>query len=104
MAPASISGVTLQVGQQRTLNIVVQPSSVARELTVFGGGLTVLDTNSASMGGNVSAGEVAELPINGRQISQLYFMTPGALNFASGTFADIPSTSLPYRATSITYA
>src|SRR5260370_37561640 len=86
MAPASISGVTLQVGQQRTLNVVVQPSSVSSEVTVFSGGLTVLDTNSASMGGNVSAREVAQLPINGRQISQLYLMTPGAVNFVAGTF------------------
>src|SRR5258708_93242 len=75
MAPAETAGVTLQVGQERTLNIVVQPASVASEVTVSGGDLTALETSSAAIGGNVSAREVAELPINGRQISQLYLMT-----------------------------
>jgi len=89
MAPAETAGVTLQVGQERTLNIVVQPASVASEVTVSGGDLTALETSSAAIGGNVSAREVAELPINGRQISQLYLMTPGAVNFGSGTFDDV---------------
>src|ERR1039458_465055 len=34
MAPAENSGVTLQVGQERTLNITVQPASVATEVKV----------------------------------------------------------------------
>jgi len=89
MAPAEHAGVTLQVGQERTLNIVVQPATVASEVTVSGGDLTALETSSAAIGGNVSAREVVELPINGRQISQLYLMTPGAVNFGSGTFDDV---------------
>src|SRR5215831_4320879 len=89
MAPAEYSGVTLQVGQERTLNIAVQPAAVATEVNVSGGDLAVVDTSSAAIGGNVSAREVAELPINGRQISQLYLMTPGAVNFGPGTFDDI---------------
>jgi hypothetical protein len=89
MAPSEYSGVTLQVGQERTLNIVVQPATVTTEVTVSGGDLAVVDTSSAAIGGNVSEREVAELPINGRQISQLYLMTPGAVNFGPGTFDDI---------------
>src|SRR6516225_2395841 len=89
MAPAEYSGVTLQVGQERTLNIVVQLATVTTEVTVSGGDLAVLETSSAAVGGNVSAREVAELPINGRQVSQLYLMAPGAVNFGPGTFDDI---------------
>src|SRR5215831_29428 len=89
MARAEYTGITLQVGQQRTLNITVQPAAVATEVNVSGGALAVVDTSSAAIGGNVSAREVAELPINGRQISQLYLMTPGAVNFGPGTFDDI---------------
>jgi hypothetical protein len=89
MAPAEYSGVALQVGQERTLNITVQPATVATEVNVSGGDLAVVDTSSAAIGGNVSEREVAELPINGRQISQLYLMTPGAVNFGSGTFDDV---------------
>src|SRR6516165_6780222 len=72
MAPAEYSGVTLQVGQERTLNITVQPATVTTEVTVSGGDLAVVDTSSAAIGGNVSEREVSQLPINGRQISQLY--------------------------------
>jgi hypothetical protein len=89
MAPAQYTGVTLQVGQERTLNVSVQPATVSTEVQVSGGELAVIDTSSAAIGGNVSAREVAELPINGRQISQLYLMTPGAVNFGPGTFDDV---------------
>jgi len=89
MGPATYVGVALQVGQERTLNIVLQPATVATEVTVSGGDLAVIDTSSAAIGGNVSGREVAELPINGRQISQLYLMTPGAVNFGAGTFDDV---------------
>jgi hypothetical protein len=89
MAPAEYTGIGLQVGQERTLNVTLQPSTVNTEVVVSGGALTVIDTSSAAIGGNVSAREVAELPINGRQISQLYMMAPGAVNFGPGTFDDV---------------
>jgi hypothetical protein len=89
MAPAEHTGIILQVGQERTLNIAMQVASVTTAVQVSGGDLAVLETSSAAMSGNVSSREVAELPINGRQISQLYMMTPGAVNFGSGTFDDI---------------
>jgi hypothetical protein len=56
MAPAQYAGVTLQVGQERTLNIAVQPATVSTEVQVSGGDLAVIDTSSAAIGGNVSAG------------------------------------------------
>ena len=83
MAPAKYSGLGLQVGQEKTLNISVQPAAVATEVNVNGGDLAVIDTSSATIGTNVSEREVADLPINGREISQLYLMTPGAVNFST---------------------
>src|SRR5882724_7977301 len=65
MAAREFRGVVLQVGQGRTLNIVVQPATVATEVTVSSGELTAVETSSATVGGNVSEREVAELPING---------------------------------------
>lgn len=81
--------VRLSAGQERTLNVVLQPATVTSEVTVSGGELAVVDTSSARMGVNVSEREVASLPLNGRQVSQLYLMTPGAVNFGAGTFDDI---------------
>ena len=83
------SGVILQVGQERTINVVLQPAGVSTEVTVSGGELAAVDTSSARVGVNVSEREVAQLPLNGRQISQLYLMTPGATNYGAGTFDDI---------------
>jgi hypothetical protein len=89
LANAEFSGLNLQVGQQRTLNITMQPASVTTEVSVSAGSLAVVETSSATIGGNVSSREVAQLPINGRQVSQLYLMAPGATNFGAGTFDDI---------------
>ncbi len=89
MARAEYRGVTLQVGQERTLNITLQPATMTTEVNVSSGALVTIDVSSAAMGSNVSEREVAELPINGRQVSQLYLMAPGAANFGSGTFDDI---------------
>ena len=41
------------------------------------------------MGANVNEAEVKGLPLNGRQLSQLYLQAPGSVNSGSGTFGDI---------------
>src|SRR5438105_1103825 len=89
MANAEFKGIALQVGQERTLNVTLSPSAVSTEVNVSGGELAVVDVSSARIGANVSQREVAELPMNGRQVSQLYLLAPGAVNNGSGTFANI---------------
>ena len=89
MAPAEYTAVNLQVGQERTVNIVLQPAAVSTQVTVSGGDLVVVDTSSARVGSNVSEREVSNLPLNGRQVSQLYLLAPGAVNNGSGTFDNI---------------
>lgn len=89
MADAVNKEVNLSVGQERTVNIVMQPSTAATEVTVSAGELVVIDTSSASVGANVSAREVAQMPINGRQISQLYLLAPGAQTAGGGTYDNI---------------
>ena len=89
MSPAEFSNIRLQVGQERTLHVTLQPSTVTTEVMVNGGDLAVVDFSSARVGANVSSREVAELPMNGRQVSQLYLMAPGAVNNGSGTFDNI---------------
>lgn len=103
MSQAEFQGISLQVGQVRTLNITLQPSSMKTEISISAGDLSVLDTSSASLGGNVSEREIAQLPINGRQISQLYLMTPGAVNFGSGTFDDMRFNGRSYEENAIRY-
>ncbi len=89
MATAEFQGISLQVGQERTLNITLSPSSMTTEVNVAGGELVTVDVSSARIGANVSTREVAELPLNGRQVSQLYLLAPGAVNNGSGSFDNI---------------
>ncbi|MGA2268687.1 MAG: TonB-dependent receptor [Bryobacteraceae bacterium] len=89
MSPAEFTGVNLQVGQERTLNITLQPAALNTEVNVSGGQLAVVDVSSARVGSNVSEREVSNLPLNGRQVSQLYLLVPGAVNNGSGTFDNI---------------
>ena len=89
MSQAEFENITLQVGQERTLNVSMQPSTVTTAVNVSGGELTMVDLSSARVGANVSTREVSELPLNGRQVSQLYLLAPGAVNNGSGTFDNI---------------
>jgi hypothetical protein len=88
MGTAEFTQVVLQVGQERTLNVSLKPAAVTTEVTVSGD-LIVIDTSSARVGANVSERDVATLPLNGRQVSQLYLLAPGAVNNGSGTFDNI---------------
>jgi hypothetical protein len=89
LGPAQYKGINVQVGQERTVDIILQPAAVTTEIKVSGGELVNIDVSSARIGVNVSEREVGQLPLNGRQISQLYMLTPGAVNNGSGTFDDI---------------
>jgi hypothetical protein len=86
---AKTTNIELLVGQEFTLTMVVQPTGVAASVDVRADGETALETSSAAIGANVNAREVEGLPINGRQLSQLYLQAPGSVNSGSGTFGDI---------------
>ncbi len=89
LGPVEYKEIHIAAGQERTLNIVLQPATVTTEVNVSGGELTVIDTSSASIGANVNEREVANLPLNGRQISQLYLLAPGAITAGGGSYDNI---------------
>src|SRR5258708_2632868 len=89
LGPKEYSRIHVGVGQERTINIVLQPASITTEVTVSGGELSVIDTSSAAIGTNVNSREVAQLPLNGRQLSQLYLLAPGAQTAGGGSFDNI---------------
>lgn len=86
---AKTTNIQLLVGQEFTLTMIVQPTGVAATVDVTTGGETALETSSASMGANVNPREIESLPLNGRQLSQLYLQAPGSVNSGSGTYGDI---------------
>ena len=71
------------------MNVVLNPAAVTTEINVSGGELVVVDTSSARIGANVNEREVATLPLNGRQLSQLYLLVPGAQTAGGGSFDNI---------------
>ncbi len=81
--------VDLPVGQQLDVEMKLQTKGLAAEVNVISGADTIVNTSSANMSANVNQREVEGLPINGRQLSQLYLQAPGGVNSGSGTFADI---------------
>ncbi|HEY0378636.1 MAG TPA: carboxypeptidase regulatory-like domain-containing protein [Pyrinomonadaceae bacterium] len=88
-APAKVTDVQVSVGQERNLNITLATTELTASVDVVGGTEAATDTSSASMSATVNQREVEGLPINGRQLSQLYLQAPGSVNSGSGTFGDI---------------
>ena len=86
--PVEYSGMLLQAGQDLSLDLQLMPAGVTESVTVAGSA-AAMDLSSARMGVNVNQREVEDLPLNGRQMSQLYLQAPGALNSGTGTFGDI---------------
>ena len=88
-ADAEVRGLELQVGQEIRRSIELSVNSASAVVNVESGGIDAVDQSSAKMGVNVTEREVAKLPLNGRQVSQMYLLTPGAVNSGSGTYDNI---------------
>src|SRR5262245_3843181 len=86
--PIEYTEMTVGVGQELALDFEFRPAGVQEAITVVGTA-PVLDISSASMAVNVSEREVLNLPVNGRQMSQLMLQAPGAQNAGTGTWQDI---------------
>src|SRR6266850_5992565 len=83
-----LTNVQLLVGQELKLGLTLQATGVEAKVDITATA-DVVDTGSAAMGVNVNPREVEGLPLNGRQLSQLYLQAPGSVNSGSGTFGDI---------------
>lgn len=86
---AKAYNVSLNVGQELTINLALSLTGVSATVSVVGGEEVLANTGSAAMGANVNPREVEGLPLNGRQLSQLYLQAPGSVNSGSGTYGDI---------------
>jgi hypothetical protein len=67
----------LQVDEARELNFTLAPSTVASTVEVNASAVTV-ETTNPSLGQVITAEEVSQLPLNGRDFVQLATLTPGA--------------------------
>lgn len=89
-AANTFTNVQINVGQEQKLDVSLSAGGVTEDVTVVAGATEAgIDTGSARMGATVNEREVVGLPLNGRQLSQLYLQAPGSVNSGSGTFGDI---------------
>jgi len=87
-SPLEYTGLQLLTGQEFHLDLELKPAGVTESVTVQATSPT-LDLSSARIGVNVGEREVANLPINGRQMSQLMLQAPGSVNSGTGTWQDV---------------
>ena len=83
------TNVQLLAGQELNLDLTLQATGVEAKVDIVAAPDTGIDAGTAAMGVNVNPREVEALPLNGRQLSQLYLQAPGSVNSGSGTFGDI---------------
>lgn len=85
----TVTNVELSVGQQLNLDLSLSPEAQTVTVDVVGASEAAINTSSAAIGATVNGREVQDLPLNGRQVSQLYLQAPGTVNTGTGTFGDI---------------
>lgn len=88
---SQVESIALAVGQTRELDVVLEAGEVSAIINVATSEVepAAIDQSSNRLGVNISAREVQELPVNGRNYSQLYLNAPGATNTGAGNFGDL---------------
>lgn len=88
---SKIDSIDIGVGQHRTLDLVLEAGEVTAIVDVTSDEFTpaAMEQGSNRLGANISAREVEELPVNGRNYSQLYLNAPGATNTGVGNFNEL---------------
>jgi hypothetical protein len=87
-APLEYTGMALAAAQEFPVDLTLQPEGLTESVVVHGNA-TAVDLSSARIGVNVGEREVQNLPINGRQMSQLMLQAPGSQNAGTGTWNDV---------------
>ena len=77
------SGITVQVNQSVRVEIALQVGDVVETVEVTAAAVAQLETTRATLGTVVANEKVVELPLNGRDFTQLTLLLPGASPGAS---------------------
>jgi hypothetical protein len=92
---AESKGLTLQVQEARELDFALVPATVVTSVTVSGDAVAV-ETANSSLGQVITAEQVSQLPLNGRDFVQLATLTAGATSetnpnsfFTSGSDSEV---------------
>jgi hypothetical protein len=83
------TGVDLLVGQTRTVNVQMQPSTLQETVTVTGEA-PLIETTTSKLGGNIDPKQVQELPVQGRNWMALALLAPGSRTSSTNATAPLP--------------
>ncbi len=72
-------GITLVVGQDAVINLTMNVGAVSEKVDVTGEA-PLVDTSSSSVGGVVDSTQITQMPLNGRDFSQLALVVPGVFS------------------------
>lgn len=88
---SQVDTLALAVGQARELDVILETGEVSAIINITTSEIepAAIDPSSNRLGVNISAKEVEQLPVNGRNYSQLYLNAPGATNTGTGNFGDL---------------
>ena len=79
-------GIRLNIDQKLPLNFALQPGQVNEQITVQAGS-ELVNTQTSDIGEVIDNRRVTELPLNGRQFSQLILLSAGATPEPQGIFS-----------------
>src|SRR5207253_3418310 len=89
-----IANLTLEVNQTATADITMQVGAVQQTVTVEAAG-ELVQSATAELGAAVTSKQVVDLPLNGRNFTQLLALTPGvapvSVSQNSGGFGNVAS-------------
>ena len=74
------SGLQLTVGMQAVINFTLTPGAVTESVTIMEAA-PLVDTTSASVGTLVNREQIRDLPLNGRDFTQLALLQPGVVKY-----------------------
>ncbi len=82
----TLTGISLRVYQQITMNISLQIGAATQTVTVESAP-PLVDTTNASLGTTVSQVEILEMPLSLREVSSLALLVPGTVNTTGRSLA-----------------
>ncbi|HEY6291499.1 MAG TPA: carboxypeptidase regulatory-like domain-containing protein [Terriglobia bacterium] len=74
------TGITLRVAQKARADALLQVGAATTEVTVQGGNVAQVQTQSSELSGTITGKEISQLELNGRNFTQLITLVPGVSN------------------------
>ena len=76
-------GITLRVGSENVVDFTLPVGQISETVTVTGA-VSLVETTSAAVSSVIEEAQIRELPLNGRNVTQLVVLAPGVQSISAG--------------------